>query len=36
VTFTDDLAPLVIGRSTALRLREILTRGTTGLNTAGM
>jgi len=34
VTFTDDLEPLVIGRSTALRLREILTRGTTGLDTA--
>jgi len=36
VTFTDDLEPLVIGRSTALRLREILTRGTTGLDTAGL
>jgi len=36
VTFAVDLEPLAIGRSTALRLREILTRGTTGLNTAGM
>ena len=36
VTFAADLKPLVIGRSTALRLREILTRGTTGLDTAGM
>jgi two-component system LytT family response regulator len=35
VTFADDLEPLVIGRSTALRLREILARGTTGLDTAG-
>ena len=34
VTFAADLEPLVIGRSNALRLREILTRGTTGLNTA--
>jgi len=36
VTFAADLEPLVIGRSTALRLREILTRGTSGLDTAGM
>jgi len=36
VTFAADLEPLVIGRSTALRLREILTRGTRGLDTAGM
>jgi two-component system LytT family response regulator len=35
VTFTADLEPLVIGRSTALRLREILTRGSAGLDTAG-
>jgi len=35
VTFAADLEPLVIGRSTAVRLREILTRGTTGLDTAG-
>lgn len=35
VTFAADLEPLVIGRSTAVRLREILTRGTTDLDTAG-
>ncbi len=35
VTFAVDLEPLVIGRSTALRLREIFARGTAGLDTAG-
>ena len=35
VTFAADLEPLVIGRSAASRLREILTRGNTGLDTAG-
>ena len=35
VTFAADLEPLLIGRSVATRLREILTRGTSGQHTAG-
>jgi len=35
VTFAADLEPLVIGRSAATRLREILTRGVAGQDIAG-